>query len=156
MTKDMTSGKTLKLIIAFCIPMVLGNLLQQLYNIVDAVVVGQYLGNNALGAVGSTGSVTFLIIGFATGICSGFSIPIAQAYGAGNYSLMRKYTVNSLYLCAAVSVILTAVTLPLTRFILKIMNTPEDIFEQAYEFLFVTFCGLAVTILYNILSCIMR
>lgn len=156
MTKDMTLDKPLKLIISFCIPMILGNLLQQLYNIVDAVIVGQYLGETALGAVGSTGSICFLIIGFATGICSGFGILIAQAYGAGDYSRMRKYAVNSLYLCGIVAVFLTVITLIFTRPILELMNTPEDIIDQAYEFLFVTFAGLTVTILYNILSCIMR
>lgn len=156
MTKDMTSGKPLKLIISFCIPMMLGNILQQLYNIVDAVIVGQYLGKEALGAVGATGSICFLIIGFATGICSGFSILVAQAYGAGNYSKMRKYTVNSLYLCGIVSVILTVLTLIFTRPILELMNTPADIIDQAHEFLFISFAGLTVTILYNILSCIMR
>jgi len=156
MTKDMTSGNPLKLIIAFCIPMTLGNILQQLYNIVDAVIVGQYLGKSALGAVGSTGSICFLIIGFATGICSGFSILVAQSYGAGDYSRMRKYAVNSLYLCAGASVVLTVLTLIFTRPILEIMNTPDDIIDQAYSFLFISFSGLTVTILYNILSCIMR
>lgn len=136
--------------------MMLGNILQQLYNVVDAVIVGKYLGKTALGAVGATGSICFLIIGFATGICSGFSILVAQSYGAGDYSRMRKYTVNSLYLCAAVSLILTAVTLIFTRPILVLINTPSDIIDQAYRFLFISFAGLTVTILYNILSCIMR
>ncbi len=156
MTKDMTSGKPLKLIISFCIPMMLGNILQQLYNIVDAVIVGQYLGKEALGAVGSTGSICFLIIGFATGICSGFSILVAQAYGAGDYTKMRKYTINALYLCGGVSVVLTTLTLIFTRPILELINTPADIIDQAYEFLFISFAGLTVTILYNILSCVMR
>lgn len=156
MTKDMTSGNPLKLIVSFCIPMMLGNFLQQLYNIVDAVIVGQYLGKTSLGAVGATGSICFLIIGFATGICSGFSILVAQSYGAGDYSRMRKYAVNSLYLCAVVSVILTALTLIFTRPILVLMNTPDDIIGEAYRFLFISFSGLTVTILYNILSCIMR
>lgn len=156
MTKDMTSGTPLKLIISFCVPMMLGNILQQLYNIVDAVIVGQYLGKSALGAVGATGSICFLIIGFATGICSGFSILVSQSYGAGDYSRMRKYAVNSLYLCAAVSVVLTVLTLIFTDPILRLMNTPSDIIDQAYRFLFISFAGLTVTILYNILSCIMR
>ena len=156
MTKDMTTGNPLKLIISFCIPMMLGNILQQLYNVVDTVIVERYLGDNAVGAVGSTGSICFLIIGFATGICSGFGILVAKAYGAGNYSVMRKYAVNSMYLCGGVSVLLTVLTLIFTRPILVLMNTPDDIIEQAYQFLFITFAGLTVTILYNILSCIMR
>lgn len=156
MTKDMTEGKPLRLIIAFCIPMMLGNLLQQLYNVVDAAVVGQYLGDNAVGAVGVTGSICFLIIGFATGICSGFSMLTARSYGAGDYSKMRRYVINSLYLCAAVSVILTAITLLCTRKILELMNTPDELIEQSYEFLFITLASLTVTILYNILSCTMR
>lgn len=156
MTTDMTSGKPLKLIIAFCIPMMLGNLLQQLYNIVDAAVVGQYLGDNAVGAVGVTGSICFLIIGFATGICSGFSMLVAQSYGAGDYSKMRRYVINALYLCGAVSIVLTTVTLLCTRKILELINTPDELIDQSYEFLFITFAGLTVTILYNILSCVMR
>lgn len=156
MTKDMTSGSPLKLIIGFCIPMMLGNVLQQLYNIVDAAVVSRYLGDSAVGAVGVTGSICFLIIGFATGICSGFSMLVAQSYGAGDYSKMRKYVINSFYLCGIISVILTTVTLLSTRRILKLINTPVELIDQSFIFLFITLSGLMVTILYNILSCVMR
>ena len=156
MTKDMTNGNSLRHIIMFCIPMVFGNIFQQLYSMVDAIIVGKYIGLKALAAVGSTGSICFLILGFAEGICSGFSIKVAQSYGAGNYSKMRKYVANSLYLCGVVSVALTVVTLIFTRHILTLMQTPADIIDDAYSYLFITFAGITVTILYNILSCVLR
>ncbi len=95
MTKDMTNGNSLKLIISFCIPMIIGNLLQQLYSMVDAVIVGKCIDLNALAAVGATGSICFLVIGFATGVCSGFCILVYQEYGADNYSKIRKNVSNS-------------------------------------------------------------
>ena len=91
MIKDMTKGSPMRLIISFTIPMIFGNLFQQLYNMVDTIVVGRFVGVDALAAVGSVGSVFFLVIGFCTGICSGFSIPVAQFFGAGNYANMKKY-----------------------------------------------------------------
>lgn len=86
MTKDMTAGKPLGLILRFCGPMVFGNILQQLYSMVDTVIVGRYLGASALAGVGATGAISFLVVGFATGICTGLSIPVAQAFGARRLS----------------------------------------------------------------------
>ncbi|HAP78782.1 MAG TPA: MATE family efflux transporter [Ruminococcus sp.] len=156
MTKDMTSGNSLKLIISFCIPMILGNLLQQLYSMVDAIIVGKCIDLNALAAVGATGSICFLVIGFATGICSGFCILVSQEYGANNYSKMRKYVANSFWLSCIIAVILTVLTLIFTRPLLELMKTPDDIIQQAYEYLFMIFAGLAVTIFYNLLASILR
>lgn len=90
MTKEMTTGKPYKLILSFALPMIFGNVFQQLYNMVDTIIVGKYVGVDALAAVGSTGAINFLVIGFALGICSGFSIPVAQSFGAGNHSQMRN------------------------------------------------------------------
>jgi len=156
MTKDMTSGNSLKLIISFCIPMIIGNLLQQLYSMVDAVIVGKCIDLNALAAVGATGSICFLVIGFATGVCSGFCILVSQEYGADNYSKMRKYVANSCWLCLIISIVLTVLTLALTRSLLELMKTPDDIIEQAYKYLLMIFAGLPVTIFYNLLASVLR
>ena len=94
-TKDMTQGTPIKLILSFFIPLLLGMLFQQFYSMMDTIIVGKFLGVSALAAVGSTGSVNFMIIGFCMGVCSGFAIPIAQCFGAKDYHYLRKYTANS-------------------------------------------------------------
>ena len=94
-TKDMTSGSPMKLILGFMIPMLFGFLFQQFYNMMDTIIVGKYLGVTALAAVGSTGSINFMIIGFCNGVCSGFAIPVAQKFGEKNESAMRRYVANS-------------------------------------------------------------
>lgn len=155
-TRDMTIGKPYKLILAFAIPMVLGNVFQQLYNMVDTVIVGKYVGVNALAGVGSTGAISFLVVGFALGVCSGFSIPIAQEFGAGNYKKMRKYIAHTVYLCIATTIVLTVVTMLTTKPLLRLMNTPEEIFSDAYNYIIVIFAGIGATIFYNMLSGILR
>lgn len=156
MTKEMTNGKPYRLILSFALPMIFGNVFQQLYNMVDTVIVGKYVGVDALAAVGSTGAINFLVIGFALGICSGFSIPVAQSFGAGNYSQMRQYVANSIYLSAVASIILTVSTMLLTGPILRITNTPDEIYDDAYRYIIVIFAGISATIFYNMLSGILR
>lgn len=156
MTKDMTEGSPLKLIIAFAIPMFLGTLFQQFYNVVDTVIVGRFLGVEQLAGVGSTGSLNFMVIGFCSGVCSGFAIPIAQQFGAKQYSELRKYVANSFWLCAVFSVVITVVVVALCRPILVLLNTPEDIFEYAYTYITIIFCGIPCIILYNVLASIIR
>lgn len=156
MMKDMTEGSPLKLIIAFAIPMFLGTLFQQFYNVVDTVIVGRFLGVEQLAGVGSTGSLNFMVIGFCSGICSGFAIPVAQKFGARQYSELRKYVANSFWLCAIFAVVITAVVVFLCRPILELLNTPEDIFEYAYAYIVIIFCGIPCTILYNILASVIR
>ncbi len=155
-TKDMTNGKPYKLILSFAIPMIIGNLFQQLYNMVDTIIVGKFVGVNALAGVGSTGAISFLVVGFALGVCTGFSIPVAQEFGAGNYKKMRKYIANSIYLCTITAVLLTIITVLGTGPILRLMNTPEEIFSDAYNYIIVIFAGLGATIFYNMLSGILR
>lgn len=156
MTKEMTAGKPYRLILSFAVPMILGNIFQQLYNMVDTVIVGKYVGVNALAGVGSTGAINFLVIGFALGVCSGFSIMIAQRFGAGDYSEMRKYISHSIYLCIVVAAILTTGTMLLTKPILTLMNTPEEIYDYAYRYIIIIFAGISATMFYNILSSILR
>lgn len=154
--KDMTSGNPLKLFVSFMLPLLCGLLFQQFYNMVDTVIVGKFLGVNALAGVGSTGSINFLVIGFCTGICAGFAIPIAQKFGQKDFEGLKIYTANIFLLSAAFSVVLTVLTTLLCKNILKYMNTGEDIFNQAYNYIFYIFLGIPAIILYNMLSCIMR
>ena len=107
MTKDMTSGNPLRLIIGFAIPMFLGMLFQQFYSMVDTVVVGKFLGVGPLAGVGATSSLNFMVIGFCTGVCNGFAIPAAQMFGAKRDSELRKYVANSTWLCIFFSIVLS-------------------------------------------------
>ncbi|MGI5894711.1 MAG: MATE family efflux transporter [Candidatus Merdivicinus sp.] len=156
MVKDLTEGKPLKLILMFSLPILLGCLFQQFYSMADTIIVGKCIGVQALAAVGSTGSLNFLILGFATGICSGLSIPISQYFGAKDFDRVRQCAANSLYVVAAVTLFLTAITMLFTRQILELMQTPSDIFEGAYNYIIVIFAGMGVTLLYNLLSGILR
>ena len=152
MTKDLTQGSPLRLILSFAFPLLAGMLLQQLYNFVDTMIVGRFLGVTALAGVGATGSVNFLVLGFCMGICSGFSIPVAQRFGAHEEGRMREFVANGMLLSGVVSVVLTAITVVFCRDILTLMNTPQDCFEEAYAYILVIFAGIPFTMLYNLLS----
>ena len=129
-TKKLTEGNPLTLILGFSIPMLAGLLFQQMYSLVDTIIVGQTLGDSALAAVGSTGSINFLINGFCIGICSGFAIPVAQRFGAESYDSMRKFVGNSIILSIIFSLILTTIVSIFCYQILAIMQTPDDIIIQ--------------------------
>lgn len=152
----LTEGNPLVLILKFSIPMLFGMLFQQLYNLVDTIIVGQTLGDNALAAVGSTGPINFLINGFCIGVCSGFAIPVAQRFGAESYSSMRKFVGNSIVLSAIMSLILTTVVCIFCYQILIMMQTPEDIIDLAFVYIEIIFLGIPVTFLYNLTAGIMR
>lgn len=156
MTKDMTEGKPLKLILAFSIPLLIGNIFQQFYNMVDSIIVGQFVGEEALAAVGATGSMVFLVIGFCNGIASGFGVMISQAFGAGDQKRLRNYVAVSLMLSAAVMAVLTALTMVTTVPLLHLMRTPENIMAGASSYLLIIYAGLGATLYYNVLSCILR
>lgn len=155
-TKDMTVGSPMKLILGFSVPLLFGFLFQQFYSVVDTVIVGQFLGVNALASVGATGSINFMIIGFCMGVCNGFAIPVAHKFGAKDYSGMRQFVANSAWLSAIFAIIMTVVVTLLCRNILTWMNTPGDIFENAYSYILIIFIGIPATYLYNILSGIIR
>lgn len=155
-SKEMTSGASLPLIFNFTIPLLLGSLLQQTYSLVDAAIVGKFLGINALASVGASTSVVFLILGFCNGCCGGFGIPVAQKFGAHDYVTMRRYVAVSLKLAALLSVIIALITSLLCAFILRVMQTPETIFDNAYYYLLITFIGVPCTFFYNLLSSIIR
>lgn len=156
MTKDMTQGSPMRLILQFSIPLLLGNIFQQMYNMTDTVIVGRYLGISALSSVGATGSINFLIIGFCLGICAGLAIPVAQQFGAKKYSEMRSYVMNGAYVAAVLGVILTITTLCLCRWILTVMKTPEEFFDGSYIYMMIIFAGIPFTILYNVVAGIIR
>ena len=153
--KDLTSGSPFGLILGFALPMLLGLLFQQFYNMVDTMVVGQCLGVTSLAAVGSTGSINFMINGFCIGAATGFAIPVAQKFGAGDYKGMRKFVANAGYLAAVFAMVMAAVGV-LCMDILRWMNTPEDIIQGAYDYIFVIFMGIPVTYMYNLLAGIIR
>lgn len=156
MTKSMTEGSPLKLILTFSLPLLAGNLFQQTYNIVDAAIVGQTLGANALASVGASSSVQFLVLGFCIGICCGFSIPVAQRFGAGDYHGMRSFIYHSAVLTVLFGVVLTVLTSLLCPQILHLLQTPDEIYPDAYRYLLVIFLGIPFTLLYNLLSGILR
>ena len=156
MTKDMTQGSPMKLILGFSVPLLFGYLFQQFYSLVDTLIVGRYLGVDALAAVGSTGSLNFLVIGFCMGVCNGFAIPLSHKFGAGDHRGMREFMVNGVYLSAVFAVVMTLVTVLFCRPILQWMHTPDNIIDGAYIYIVIIFAGIPVTYLYNLVSGIIR
>lgn len=156
MTNDLTTGNPMKLIIGFTIPILIGNIVQQFYYVIDSIIVGRYLGVNALAAVGSTGSLTFLVIGWVMGVTGGFSIIVAQRYGAGDIKGVKHNIAMSYYLCIIMAVVMTAGLLLANGSILRTMNTPAEIYQDTYHFIKVIYMGLTATIAYNILASILR
>ena len=156
MTKSMTEGKPLPLILQFAVPLLIGNLLQQTYNIIDAAIVGRILGADALAGVGASSSVQFLVLGFCIGVCCGFGIPIARSFGAQDYDKMRSDIFHGMALTGIFAVVLTVLCALLCPQILQILSTPDDIYENAYRYLFIIFLGIPFNLLYNLMSGIFR
>lgn len=156
MPKVLTVGSPWRVILAFAVPLLIGNVVQQLYQVTDAFVVGRTLGVDALAAVGSTGGLTFLLLGFAWGLTSGFAIPTAQAFGAGDLAGVRRSVVAGTLLTAATSVVLTAGAIALTGPALQLLRTPAELVPQARAFAIVSFAGATATMFFNYLSAIIR
>ena len=156
MTKDMTTGNPVKLIIAFMIPVALGNIFQQFYNIADSIVAGQFLGVNALAAIGSTTSLIFMVNGWINGLTSGFSIWISQWFGAGKEDTMRHYVAMSIYICLAFIVLMTGGLLIANEPILRLMNSPEHLIGDISHYLSIIYGGIAVTFAYNAFAGVLR
>ena len=155
-TKDLTTGSPMKLILSFMLPLVFGLLFQQVYSMVDTIVVGKFLGVDALAGVGSTGSITFLVLGLCNGVCAGFAIPVAQKFGQRDFDGLRRFVGNMIWLGCVIAAAVTLVTTLLCRQILLWMDTPADTFSYAYDYIFVIFLGIPATMLYNLLSGILR
>lgn len=153
---QMTAGAPLPLLLRFCLPILLGNLMQQFYNMVDAAVVGQFVGTGALAAVGATGSILFLVIGFVDGMCAGFCIPLARSFGGDDRPMLRRCLAHAFYLAAFFAVVLTLVTSLLLGWLLEVMHTPADIIADSRMYLRVVFLGIPATIFYNLTAGILR
>lgn len=154
--KELTEGSPMKLIIGFALPMFFGLLFQQFYSMVDTMIVGRYLGVDPFAGVGSTGSLNFIVIGFCTGFCSGFAVLVAQRFGARDYRGLRKMVANSIWLSVIFGVVLTILMVVFCKPLLRLMNTPDNIFNYAYIYIVIIFAGIPCTILYNITAAIIR
>lgn len=152
-TTDLTVGRPLPQILKFALPLVLGTLFQQLYSFVDTVIVGRCLGTDALGAVGTTYSLNFLILGFVLGSCTGFGIPVAQSFGARDSEDMHKYLFNGAVLCVVLSVVFTIVTTLTAAPLLQLIHTPAELFPDAVAYIRIIFLGIPATVLFSGLLC---
>lgn len=156
MKNDMLKDKPLKSLLIFMLPITIGNIIQQLYGLMDSIVLGQFLGENALAAVGTTTPIAFLIIGFVQGIASGFAIIAAQRFGMQNAEKLRKSVATSAFLCLAIGMILTIVCIFTTEPILRFMNVPDSIFADSEKYIRVVFAGIAATIVNNYIVGLLR
>ena len=156
MEKDMTTGSPGKMIFNFTMPIFIGNIFQQFYNMADTVIVGKFVGNAALAAVGACGTLAFLIIGFLQGVTAGFTVVTAQHYGAGNMKAMKKSVASGAILTLIVSVILTVLSMISMSKVLHLMNTPSDMYGEAYGYIMVLCGGIIAQALYNYLASVLR
>ncbi len=156
MELDMTKGSPLRLMIRFIIPIIIGNIFQQLYSMADTVIVGHFVGVKALGAVGATGSITFLILGFTQGLTTGFTVLTAQRFGEGDREGMKKSICSAYMLAVILAVGMTILSVTQMDKILHLMNTPDDIYDMTRSYIIIICGGLACNVLYNLLASIMR
>ncbi len=153
---DMTTGNPMNIIFNFTLPIFIGNVFQQFYNMADAVIVGKFVGNKALAAVGSTGTIMFLIYGFVVGMTAGFTVLTAQKFGAGDMPAMRRTVAGASFLSLLVGLVLTAAFMAFMKPWLTLMHTPEDIFADAYAYIMIISAGILAQMLYNLLASILR
>ena len=156
MTNDMTKGSPIKLILSFMVPLLIGNIFQQFYNMADTIIVGRTISVEALAAVGATGSISFLIVGFVQGVTSGFAVITAQRFGAGSENGVRRSVATSIILGIAVTIVMTAISVLVARPLLEIMKTPSDIIDDSYNYIIVIFEGIAAAVFFNLFSSILR
>lgn len=149
---DMTVGSPLRQITKFALPLILGYILQQMYLVIDAAIVGRWIGVEALAAVGASSSIMFLVMGFCNGACAGFAIPVAQSFGAKDYHKMRIYVANAVRISAVIATVVTLLSLMFCHRILQLVNTPADIFHDAYIFLILQFAAIPLTFGFNLFS----
>ena len=156
MVRNLTQGKTLKQIIIFALPIFIGNVFQQLYSMVDNIIVGNTLGDFAFAGVGATTSLAYLVIGFVQGLTSGFDVKTSQYFGNNDGEKVKKSVATSFVLCALISVVLTVISVLGAKPLLKLMQTPDDIIEYSYEYIVIVFAGISATMFYNLVSSILR
>lgn len=156
MTNDMTVGSPIKLIIRFIIPLLIGNIFHQIYSMVDTIIVGKYIGTEALAGVGLVGSINFFVLGFVMGLTSGFSVPISQKFGANDYSKMRHFVSVAIYLCIISTIIITILSVAFLKPVLILMQTPDDVFAYSYDYMVIILGGLFANVAYNMTASILR
>ena len=156
MQLDMTKGKIMPILLRFTIPLMIGNMFQQLYNMVDTIIVGRFVGAGALAAVGSTGTIMFLTTGFSQGVSSGFSVVVSQKYGAKDLDGVKASVANGILLSIISSILMTVFCLVIMHPLLVLMNTPADIFDNAYTYIMVISIGISANVFYNLFSAYLR
>ena len=156
MNLDMTKGSPLKLILKFTFPLVIGNIFQQFYNMVDAVIVGRFVGVGALAAVGATGMIIFLIFGFMSGLTTGFTVLTSQKFGAGDMDGVKKSVGSAAVLSVIITVIATVLSVVGMKWLLKVLNTPDDIYQMSYDYIIIICVGMAACVLYNLMAAFLR
>lgn len=156
MTTDLTKGNPIRLLIFFSLPLLAGNIFQQFYSMADAIIVGRFVGAKALAAVGCTGSINFFILGAAVGIAGGFCIIVSQRFGAKDEDGLRRAVAISVELSAISSVSIMLLSVIFAVPLLQVMQTPEDIFHDAYMYIVIIFWGIPGTVFYNLFSGILR
>lgn len=154
--KDLTEGNCIKLMILYAIPVLIGNIFQQIYNFADTIIVGQNLGNDALAAVGTTGSMYFLVNGFVVGVTSGFAVHVSQCFGAKDYEQMRKSVFNAVFLWTAVTIVITVLSVGFSKPMLRAINTPDTIVDMAHSYIVTIYAGIFAPMLYNAAACVLR
>ena len=154
--KNMTQGSELKHILLFTLPLLAGNLFQQLYNIVDSVIVGRYLGHEALAAVGATGSITFLFYALCNGLSAGAGILISQSFGAGRHDDVKRYISNSAYTLLAVGAGLTVISVIAAQLLLQFLDTPQNILPDAVAYMRTACAGTVAVAAYNWINSVLR
>lgn len=155
-TRNMTTGDPIRLILTFAIPMLIGNIFQQFYNMVDTMVVGRCLGDTAIAAIGATASLYSLIINFANGLNNGYGIIVTQRFGAQDRQQLKQAIAGMMTLNLSLALVLTGVSLALLKHLMVFLNTPADIFQMAYQYIFAIICGITATLGYNMFSAILR
>lgn len=156
MEQDMTRGNPLSVIFMFTLPLAIGNIFQQLYNMADTIIVGRFVGADALAAVGSTGTIMFLLNGFAQGITAGFSVLTAQRFGAGKRDAVKQSVTNGILLSIIGAILLTVLGCAIMDPLLHLMNTPDDIFDMAYTYITLISLGMIANVFYNLFSSYLR
>ena len=156
MNINMLKGSPVKAVLRFSVPLMIGNFFQLFYNLADSMIVGRFVNADALAAVGVTGPINSLLIGFAMGLTTGFAIPVAAAFGAGDKAKVHKYFGNAMFLTMLMSILITVLSVSLSRPLLRLIDTPAEIFEDANTYAVIIFSGTVFAMFYNVLSAMIR
>ena len=154
--KNMTTGKPVSLIIGFAVPLLIGNVFQQVYNFVDVIIVGRYLGEQALAGVGSTSNLTLFLLSLISGLCNGAGIIVAQCFGAEDYQRMRKAVTAVIWVAGTLTVLVAMIGANYNQFFLKLLSVPEDVIGYSAEYLHILYIFVAGSVVYNGASAILR